>query len=161
MDITYHVYSRPEFTELHRQTLAQFLQLQGKITGNLTTKLDRCFFIVIAYQENQPVAIAALKNPTPDAFTKADLSSQEYDIPYELGYVYVSDSARGQGVSKELVSRLIEQAPNASLMAITEITSNIPMVKTLERAGFKHVGNTWRGVRAQTPLGLMIKNKTE
>lgn len=161
MDITYHVYSRPEFTELHRQTLAQFLQLQGKITGNLTTKLDRCFFVVIAYVKDQPVAIAALKKPTLSAFTKAGLTYEDVPIKYELGYVYVSDSVRGQGVSRELVTRLIEQSPDSLLIAITEVTSNIPMVRSLERAGFVHVGKTWQGVKCKTPLGLMIKNKTE
>ncbi len=58
-DYTYQVIQKQEFDETHRTLLAEMLEKQGKVQGNLLKKIEKCKTICIASRNDKPVAIGA------------------------------------------------------------------------------------------------------
>ena len=71
----------------------------------------------------------------------------------ELDYVAVMKSYRGNGVSHEIIAKLLSNFQSRPIFATT---SNDAMKNTLSRAGFVQQGTEWQGTNGQ--LSLWIKS---
>ena len=61
MKIEYEIIQRNNFKDSHRKVFADLLSAQGKVQGNLKTKVDRCKSICIAKVDDKAIAIGAIK----------------------------------------------------------------------------------------------------
>lgn len=105
-------------------------------------------------------AIAALKNPSAAYREKvsrmAAIPLEAADYPYELGWVFVTPSARGLGYSRDLVRAAVEQAHNAGIFA-TSRENNEPMHRALAKFGFKKVGVPYKSDRGNYNLIVLTR----
>ena len=150
MNPDYRIIVKEDLTDKDREIFAQLLKKQGKVTGNLLLKADRCKEICIAYVNNIPVAIGGIKKKTKSDFNKdkADLPNLEKDFDWELGYVFTEKEYGGKGISSSIVKSLLQKNENTNLMASTEISENPFMVSILQKSGFIQKGKSWKsGIR--------------
>lgn len=158
---TYSIIKADELRKHHREAFAELLEEQGKVEGNLSTKVDRCRLICFALLEEQPVGIAAIKPKSKSDFSKSKsgLVKLEKNFEWELGYVF---SAReGKGIASEMIARLLFEVENENLMATTEIETNPGMVRILKNNGFKRCGNSWPSKIHGDSLGLFLRCPSE
>jgi predicted GNAT family N-acyltransferase len=112
----------------------------------IETRIRKCVSLIYKQQNGIIVGIAALKVPVKSyrerigQSTGYDISESQY--PYEVGYVVIEESARGQGLSQQLVEAVISQASPAGLFATT---SSPAMHIVLPRVAFKKVGCNYKG----------------
>lgn len=92
------------------------------------------------------VGVAALKVPVQsyrDGISrKSGFSIPDQKYPFELGYIVVDESVRGQKLSPKLVDAVLDAAGTYGLFATT---SSVAMHKILTRVGFVRRGNTYKG----------------
>lgn len=84
-----------------------------------------------------------------------ELRDRERAACAELGYVAVAPDRRGKGLSRRLVSKLLN-GPDESFFATT---SSEPMKNTLCRCGFSKKGKEWTGQSGL--LSLWIRPSAE
>lgn len=161
MKTEYEIIHKTDFNKTHREIFAKKLEEQGKIQGNLSSKVDRCKLICIVKIDDSPVAIGAIKQKT-----LSDFDSQNAGLPelsdkfeWELGYLYTQKEYRRRGIASAIVRLLIESYGDDNLMASTEISANPSMVKILERNGFRLYGKPWKSNIHENFLGLFLKFK--
>jgi len=137
------------------------LKKQGKVKGNLDTKIDRCELICVAKINSQYAAIGAIKQKTPSSFTnaKAGVPDLSNDFEWELGYLYTNEEYRRRGLASVITKTLIDNYGEKNLMASTEISANSKMVKILENNGFRLFGKPWQSGIHENYLGLFLKFK--
>lgn len=114
---------------------------------------------VLVYLERGGVIVgtAALKIPSKSYRGHIGKSAKfqilEKDYPYELGYVVVCSSIRGQKLSPRLVGAIVDLAAGKRLFATT---SNAVMHKVLPRAGFVKSGQEYKNDNGET-LTLYVR----
>ncbi|RFC51105.1 MAG: Protein N-acetyltransferase, RimJ/RimL family [Verrucomicrobia bacterium] len=107
------------------------------------------------------IGVSALKHPNPEyreeAFTSASsvLLPDDYDL--ELGWIFVAESHRGRGLSRELVEHLIAHVETARIYATTR-EANLPMRRTNERCGFRLEGSPYRSKLGNYSLVLYVRS---
>jgi len=107
--------------------------------------------LVFHYADNQDLAgIAALKVPNDSyknkIFTRAECPEKAKDFPFELGWVFVVEKYRGQGLSRALAEEALRFSEGKNVFATTRV-DNCPMCRTNTRLGFKRSGNPYRTMR--------------
>ena len=159
MIIKYEIIKKNDLDDSHRQTFKELLKIQGKVSGDLSKKADRCSLICIVSSDDKSIAIGAIKSKTKSDFTqkKADLISLSDEFDWELGYLYTCEDYKGNGIASNMVRFLIKEFGNRNLMASTEINANPSMVKILEKNGFRHYGKPWKSSIHNNYLGLFLK----
>ena len=150
-----------ELEDKERQIFARLLKQQGKVSGDLNLKADRCKIICIVYKDDEPIAIGGIKKKTASDFSekKANLQYLSKEFNWELGYIYTNPKYTQKGIAKNIVKKLIESHGNDNIMATTEINDNPGMVKILRTFGFKHYGSLWKSGIHSNDLGLFLKYK--
>lgn len=137
------------------EELAAFKQLVlaggevGKVGLEVLIKAAIC--LVFHYTENQELAgIGALKAPRNSykdkVFKRAKSSENAADFPYELGWLFVVEKFRGQGLSRELAEAALKLAGGKGVYATTRV-DNCPMCRTNTRLEFKRSGEPYRTTR--------------
>lgn len=103
--------------------------------------------LVLARIDNEIIGVAALKIPIAsyrngiESKDKSGYPLPLAQIPFELGYVAVSQAYGGRGIASMLIDKVIEQSDWHGLFATT---SHAAMKETLlPRAGFERVGTSW------------------
>ena len=159
MDVEYKIIAKENLSEEERNVFSNLLRKQNKITGDLSLKADRCKEICIAYMNEVPIAIGAIKRKTKSDFNKnkADLPAKEKDFDWELGYIYTDENYTGKGISSRVVEKLLSVNNDISIMASTEIVENPAMVKILKKNGFEQKGKSWKSSIHGNDLGLFLK----
>src|SRR5947209_446452 len=108
--------------------------------------------LVVVRKDDAIVGIGTIKRARP-GYAKgiSGESGHGFDpnIP-ELGYVAVEDDHRDQGLSHEIVDKLLLQH-TGPLFATTD---NERMKRTLETAGFSKKGHSWMGNRGELSLWI-------
>ena len=111
--------------------------------GTLPELMSRSLALAFARKANSLVAVAAIKRPNvgyrAGVFTKSKGKQDPARFEFELGWVYVSPSARGNGAASALVSALVP-ALNAAPAYATSRVDNERMHATLKRFGFVAAG---------------------
>lgn len=111
--------------------------------------------------ENEIVGIASLKNPTASykvkVFHQAGAKEQAVHFKYEIGYAVTKREYRKKGISKHLISLLINSHSEHNIFATTKVES---MCHILENIGFKRIGNSYNNSQKETLILFGYKNNT-
>ena len=107
------------------------------------------------------LGVAALKVPQSSyrkkIAEKSDFSLQSDLYPFELGYLFVQEDVRGNGLALRLAAAAVDQARGTQAFA-TVRADNLGMLRTLNRAAFLHVGAEYPGRNRGTSIRLLVRN---
>jgi hypothetical protein len=106
------------------------------------------------------VGVAGLKNPELSYRERIQRSSEvslsESAFPFEIGWVFILPSARGEGQCLPLCRPVVAAAGGSGVFATSRET-NTAMHATLDRLGFRRVGASWASKQNDDGLLLFIK----
>jgi GNAT superfamily N-acetyltransferase len=133
----------------------------GEVTSSGLKALVKAATFLLFLVPNQCLCgIAAVKRPRlsyrKSVTQKAALSLDEPEFPYELGWVFVMPSARGNGYSRELVERALTAVGDAGVFA-TSRSDNSFMHQSLEGAGFVRDGRLYASTRGKYRLQVFTR----
>lgn len=133
----------------------------GEVTAaGLGKRIHSAYKLTFLVVHNCLCGVAALKRPLETHRRKVSnnsgvpLAGQEF--PYELGWVFLTPSARGKGLSLGLTGEALSNAGNSGIFA-TSRADNTPMHKTLEKVGFSVRGKTWQSGRGKHQVKLFVR----
>lgn len=121
--------------------------------------MKTCSKIVLCFANEELIRIGALKLNQSSAFEKSGLVQIKDVLGLELGYFFVNVSFRELGVSTAIARLLLLYIVNENIFATTELFTNNPMLKTLEKLGFKHFGTPYRSIWHDGTIGLFLRFK--
>jgi len=123
---------------------------------------DRIFaaeFLLLLEKDGNIKGVAAVKNPNDhyknDVFTKAHVSENAEGYRFELGWVFVDSSARGNGYSHNLVEKSIFVGNGQPIFATCR-NGNQPMHNVLMKHGFRKCGMEYPSNRGNHRLVLFL-----
>jgi predicted GNAT family N-acyltransferase len=149
--------------ECSKQELDEFIGLVvegGQVNNHgIGDRVRDSFLLGFVYSaEMKMIAIAAVKKPSEtyksEVFRKAKTLENPTIYFFELGWIYVSNSFRGQGISRNLCSELLIDIKQ-SIFATTAC-DNAPMQRILMNLGFEKSGQPYSG--NSRSLDLFIKH---
>lgn len=144
--LLYQVVEQNNITDDIACIFIQHLTKQGKVTIPNIEKVKTCCRIVLCFANEELIGIGALKSNQSLAFEKSGLLSIKDIFGFELGYFFVSESFRGLGVSTAIARLLLINKTDKNILATTELYSGNPMMKTLEKLGFRHYGTPYKSI---------------
>ena len=163
MDLRFLVIKSGDMTVVQRNEFLTLLKLQGQVSNPTMDKINKCVYVSIAYQDNNPIGIGAIKQVYKVPFDKATVSKLKKQFEHELGYIYVkSDEAsplRGLGIGKMISKLLVNRIYNKNVFATTEYSSKNPMVHILNGIGFTQFGIPYTGDKTGKNIALFLKFK--
>ena len=143
--------------------LSEFMNLVregGEVQANgLEARVRAAYKLAFLREAGRLIGVAALKSPSVNHRREvaesacAELPADSY--PYELGWVFISQAARGRGLSFPMCSALLAEAAGSGIFA-TSRTNNQGMHATLRRAGFESRGGSYQSVRGTHRLQLFV-----
>ncbi len=158
MDIKYIVDKPQNLTRQQLQYFQKLLKLQGQVRNPSMEKIKSCPFLCLAYHNELPVGIGAIKEVYKTPFEKANVNElrEKYDI--ELGYIFVLDKKtfRGKGIAKSICSALINMTKKKNIFATTEESDENAMKWILKNLGFIQTGQTYIGTTTEKNIGLYL-----
>jgi len=157
--LAYRIVDKSNITDDIAQFFIQHLTKQGKVTVPSVEKLKTCCKLVMCFANDELIGIGALKLNESPALQKAGLESIQYIFGLELGYFFVSEAFRGLGVSTAIARLLLLDKIEENICATTELYANNPMMKTLEKLGFKHYGIPYKSIWHDGTIGLFLRFK--
>jgi RimJ/RimL family protein N-acetyltransferase len=157
--LVYRVVEKSNITDEIALVFIQHLTKQGKVTIPSIDKVRSCCRIVMCFVNDELIGIGALKPNESLAFEKAGLSSINDIFVLELGYFFVSETYRGLGISTSIARLLLMNKLEENILATSELFANNPMMKTLEKLGFKHYGIPWKSIWHDGTIGVFLKFK--
>lgn len=105
------------------------------------------------------VAVGAIKNPNPrykaHVFEKSGALEQG-GYEYEIGWLYVSEAARGKGYGRVLMESIIQTLSGKACFATTR-ENNHPMHHLFNTFGFSKIGQPYRSENGDYSLVLYAK----
>ena len=129
------------------------------IAAELSSRIRNAEYLVLLSLDGSLAGIGAIKNPSTSyrqsISKKTDFSLDPALFPYELGWVFVTPSARGRGLSRNIVEKAIAHVKGVGVFSTTR-TKNTPMHHTLEHCGFERKGHTYKSNRDEYCLQLFI-----
>ena len=132
----------------------------GEVIGEgLDERIKQAVRLIFCQHEGRLVGVAALKTPL-DSYRfklsrKSGVQLPRDACPHELGWVFVTPSERGKGLSANLVACAIEGL-NSPVFA-TSRTDNAPMHATLRRVGFVAVGDEYKSDQGEHRLQIFTR----
>ena len=150
------------FSQDERRRFRVLVEAGGEVdTVVLHQNVESAKSLVFAWSEGRLLGVAALKVPQPSYRKKiaqnSGFSLQPELYPFELGYVFVQEEARGIGLAHRLVAAAVDQARRTKVFA-TVRADNLAMLSTLHRAAFLHVGEEYPGRNQGTSIRLLVRN---
>lgn len=151
----------PDAFSLAERTRFEKLVIEGgEVSGAVLTSNIANAKILAMYRDKGVIhGVAALKRPR-DSYrgkleAKAGVALPRTEYPYEIGYIFLDNKLQGQRLSYPIVQAALENADGAGVFATVRI-DNDKMRRTLKRAGFNAVGNSWKG-NEERIVGLLIR----
>lgn len=100
----------------------------GEVTSyGLHKRIERAERLVFI-NEDKCIAVGAIKNPNEgyksDVFAKAGVPEKSKEFKYELGWLYVTPSARGKGLGRNLMNAVTEFIGVSGCYATTREKNN-------------------------------------
>ena len=129
--------------------------------AGLSKRIQNAAFLMFIFEDDSSlIGVSALKHPNPgyreDAFTRARSELHPDDYGLELGWIFVAESHRGRGLSRELVERLVTCAETDRIYATTR-EDNLPMQRTNKRCGFHLEGSPYPSKQGNYTLVLYVR----
>ena len=158
MAIVYRTDDPQKFTEQERQYFLKLLLLQGQVDKPSIEKINACPIICLAFDNELPVGIGAIKQVYKTPFNSAKVSNLKYAYNIELGYLYVLDKQkyRGKGIAKTICAELLNKVKLSNVFATTEESEENPMKWILQKFGFEKAGKTYSGSKTKKEIGLYL-----
>ncbi len=150
-----------EFSDREVHQLMELIELGDEVdTIVLQQNVNNAKALVFAREESRLLAVATLKRPKA-TYRKSVSEKSDFDLdaetyPFELGYVFVKEEARGKGVSHQLVAAAIERSNERSIFA-TVRSDNAGMQRVLKRAGFSVVGTAYAGRKPNDAIQVLVR----
>jgi GNAT superfamily N-acetyltransferase len=157
--LVYRVVEKINITDEIALVFIQHLTKQGKVTIPSIDKVKTCSKLVLCFANNELIGIGALKLNESPALQKAGLGSIQDIFGLELGYFFVSETFRGLGVSTAIARLLLLDNIEENICATTELFAHNPMMKTLEKLGFKHFGIPYKSIWHDGTIGVFLRFK--
>ena len=153
--------SPQRFSEAELQNFIAMVRAGDQIGGGVLEQNVRdAQCLVFLKRGSCLTGVAALKNPIPryrqTIKSNSGVSVEASDFPFELAYVVVLSSARGQGLSGELTRAALSASGGSGVFA-TARTDNAPMHATLEKLGFEKVGSPYASGRRNHQLQVFVR----
>lgn len=130
------------------------------IPAGLTGRINRSFRLAWALDGSEIVAAAALKRPNEgyrrSVFLKSRSSEDPNSWEAELGWIFVSERHRRNGLARKLVTVLFQDEPSRNAFA-TSREHNDPIMPLLEEFGFVREGNPYGSENGEYNLVLHLK----
>ncbi len=146
-----------KFTEQEKKRFCELLIMQDKVVNPTIAKLNRCQFLCVCVINKEIVSVGAIKPKTKSDFNKSGLEKLSDKFQLELGYCYTLDDHTKKGYSSEIVKQLLQNNIKQNLMASTELREDNPMIRILEKNGFKQFGKSWNSAIHAGSLGLFLR----
>jgi RimJ/RimL family protein N-acetyltransferase len=125
----------------------------------LEKRARRARVLVFLYVDRVLVGIAAVKRPgaayRDGVFRSAGVSERASSFELELGWVFVPLEYRGKHYSLVAAQAAMSRANDAEVFATTR-ADNVAMQRTLQRAGFRRLGDSWTSKRGDNQLVLYV-----
>jgi GNAT superfamily N-acetyltransferase len=138
-----------ECSPQERAEFAALVRKGGEINPKgLDARISLAAQLVFLKQGADLLGIAAIKNPL-GGYRIAQ-------FPFELGWVFVEPSARGNGHSRTLVRYALAPLAHTGVFA-TSRSDNAPMHRTLAAFGFTAEGKTYPSTREKYALRLFVR----
>lgn len=120
----------------------------------------RCAEKLIFINTDKPVAVGAIKNPNAGykagVFKKSGVSG-ENKYQYELGWLYVTKPARGNGYGRVLMASIITALANHTCFATTR-EDNGSMQYLFSQFGFSKLGKAYKSGNGEYNLVLYTRS---
>ena len=150
------------FSQDEQRRFCELIEAGDEVdTFVLRQNVESAKTLVFARSERRLLGVAALKFPQPSYRKKiarnSGFSLQSDLYPFELGYVFVQEAARGKGLSHRLVTAALNEVRGKQVFA-TVRTDNLAMLRTLNQAAFSHVGKDYPGRKEGTSIRLLVRN---
>jgi len=158
MIITYKVDRPQNLTQEQKLYFQKLLSLQGQIMNASLEKIDSCSFLCLAYDNEIPIGIGAIKQVYKTPFDKAEVSHLKDSYDFELGYLYILEKGkyRGKGIAKSICTELLNKVKLKNVFATTEESDANAMKWLLQKFGFKKTGKTYEGGKTKKNIGLYL-----
>jgi len=143
-------------------TFENLVKVGGEVNPQgLRNRIENAHFLACAVTSGgEVVGVAALKNPhehyRSSVFQKARSKENPNQWQYELGWIFVKDEYRKQGVATQLVESLFSGSNSASIYA-TARENNDPILPILKKFGFVQSGEAYSSNEDSYSLVLYIK----
>lgn len=128
--------------------------------ASLRSRVRKAVVLAFMTDNAKLVGVGGLKRPshhhTAAVFSASEVDEAPKAYKYELGWVVVAPSHRGQRLSRAIVAPLIQEAEGDPSFA-TSVDSNIAMHSTLRRCGFVQRGHSFPSPRRNVRLLLFIR----
>jgi predicted GNAT family N-acyltransferase len=125
----------------------------------LKKHIDNAEILAFGWIGTELAGIAALKNPVghhkDQVFESAGVPGDGNQYTYELGYIVTNEQFRNQGISKSLITALIDEYTGAWFYATTK---NNYMRDLLPRMGLQKCGVSYANANGET-IDLFVYNK--
>lgn len=119
-----------------------------------TQRAEKLIFI----NDGECVAIGAIKNPSAEykasVFKKSN-AAEPNKYQYELGWLYVSSTARGKGYGRALMEEIKELLTGTACFATTR-ENNEPMHHLFRYFGFSRLGQPYKSDNGDYSLILYV-----
>lgn len=161
IDIKYIVEEPNYLTEQQRQYFQKLLKLQGQVENPTMDKITSCSFLCLAYDNELPIGIGAIKKVYKTPFDKANVTKLKDKYDFELGYLFVLDKKkyREKGIAKTICSELLNKTEDENIFATTEESETNSMKWILKKFDFIKTGETYVGMKTKKNIGLYLLEK--
>lgn len=135
-----------------RSACVKLLKSGGAVNAEIAAEeLKQAFAVAVVYDSESVVGIGSIKRARP--YTKRVAERSGASLPkdcLELGYIAVSESHKGRGISKDIVTELLA-VKTGPLFATTD---NPRMISVLKANRFVKTGKEWKGKRGVLSLWI-------
>ena len=150
-----------DFSEADKTAFVDLVCSGGEVMKcTLQQNVKTAVRLVFLRDASNLIGVAALKIPIHTyrgtLCAKTGILLDDSEVPYEVGYILVKETARGQGHSNVLVSTALAAAGGQGVFATSRI-DNAPMHKTLARFGFEKAGKPYVGRDAKEMIQLFLR----
>lgn len=139
--------SPQECTENELEIFEELILEGGEVTGlGLRQRIDKAERLIFINNSHKCVAVGAIKNPDNSyktrVFNKSSIPEKTDEFMFELGWVYVVQSERENGLGRILMNAVTEILGGTGCYATTRANNN-PMRRLLEQYSFKRLGDSY------------------
>ena len=122
------------------------VELGGEVAPGLRERIAGSLGVVLVLSEGTIIGTAALKRPVrayrDDVFRKAGVPDAAGSFALELGWVFIAEPFRGNGLAGRAVVSALDLAEGRSVFATTRET-NAPMQRLLVSHSFGVTGHSY------------------
>ena len=162
VDTILHVRPPSDFSELQKQKFCSLVSEGGEVADGLRTRVNRAAVLLMVERADTICAVAAIKRPhlhyRDQVFEKAGYLPLAEKFDFEIGWIFVSQVCRGEGLSSDLVTRALDVLDGKEVFA-TSRSNNLPMQHVLKKNGFRQIGAEYASRQdPESNLCLLVTN---